>query len=512
MAKDARKLKDIATKAVDKGKYEKALDAYLALEQLEPGDGSWSRRAADMYRRLKRNPEAVVALERAADRYAKVGFLVKAVAVCKMILQIDPEHSATQARLAELQDSRGIPAARKPAPAPAEPQPEPVPAPPAEPAAVTEAIDDLAIELDGGEAGELEIVPTQIAAAPRRRTLPPGAPLEQVSLRDVVPGSQPAVHADGSTSSDMIEIPLELDDLEEIEVDAGDLAGAVDAAEAEASLRGTPLFSALGPDALRSFINKVVLVELDAGETLFRQGDSGQTLYVVAEGEVAVVNEGPPRVQLSRLGEGSFCGEIALVTEQPRSATIEATVATELLAIDRDVIGDLVEDEPEVLQVLLRFLRDRLLNSLIATSPLFAPFAGEEREMLASRFKFLEAEPGAVLITQGHRAEGLFVMLSGQAEVVMATPDGERRRLATLASGDLSGEMSLLSNGPAVATVRTTSKAFLLELPGDDFRQVIMTHPQVLMFVGDLAEERRRRYEAILAGDAEYETSHLDLV
>ena len=558
MAKNARKLKDVATKAVNKGKYQKALDAYLELEQIEPDDGSWARRAADMYRRLKRNSEAVVALERASDKYASAGFLVKSVAVCKMILQVEPSHSATQERLAALQESRGVvsrPTAVAVEPAPSAQSPVALP-----------QVDELALELDGG-GDEIEIMgnqqmaepvaparpaievdaslqadaeieidfdpevdvevghelpppvalPAEVAIdprplPPRRRTIPPGAPLEKISLSDLVPGALPQLNSDG-TSSGMIEIPLELDldDIEELEIDLSDCEDEASAREAAMSLQETPLFSALSPDSLHSFINKVVLVELEQGDTLFKQGDSGRTLYVVVEGAVAVVNEGPPRVQLSRLSEGDFFGEIALVTEQPRSATIEALEETQLLAIDRDVIGDLVEDEPEVLKLLLRFLRDRLLHSLTATSPLFAPFAGSERVRLASSFRFLEAGPDSVLITQGEKAEGLFVLLSGHAEVVMTTADGGKR-LATLAPGDLCGEMSLLANGPAVATVRTKGKSFMLELPGDKFRQMIMTHPQVLVFVGDLAAERQRKYEAIMRGDAEYETDHLDLV
>jgi len=574
MAKDSRrlrKLKDGAQKAVNKGKYDKALDAYLELEKVEPGDGSWPRRAADMYRRLRRPAEAIVALERAADKYARAGFLVKAVAVCKLILQADPKHSATLSRLAELQESRGIPSARRvspPTPAVAAESADDVAAPPAQKATV-----GIEIELEADAADEMEIVPTGHAAmprpvpgageveiggrgpagpsavdeaiaravmeelpapvtlppgaraeegragdpaSPRRRTIPPGAPLDQVVLSEVMPGSSPEVLSDGSRSG-VTEIPLELD-LDDIEVLMDEAEAAVGrpadqaAREAALSLQETPLFSALGPEALQSFINKIELVELTASQTLFRQGETGRTLYVVAEGEVAVVAEGPPRVQLSRLGEGEFFGEIALVTEQPRSATIEALQETQLLAVDRDVIGDLVDEEPEVLRVLLRFLRDRLVNSLIATSPLFGHFEQEHRAALAAQFRFLEAEKDAEFVHQGTRADGLFVMLSGQAEVVLTTKDGKGRRIATLSAGDLFGEMSLLANAPAVATVRSTSKCFLFKLPADVFRQLIMTHPQVLMFVGDLADERKRKYDAIVNGDADYEEGHLELV
>jgi CRP-like cAMP-binding protein len=72
--------------------------------------------------------------------------------------------------------------------------------------------------------------------------------------------------------------------------------------------------------------------------------------------------------------------------------------------------------------------------------------------------------------------------------------------------------MSLLTQEPAVATVRATGKSFALELPARAFREVIMTHPQVLMFVGDVADARRRQNAAIVGGEVDYSEGHLDLV
>ena len=65
---------------------------------------------------------------------------------------------------------------------------------------------------------------------------------------------------------------------------------------------------------------------------LFHEGDPGDALYVIVEGEVAVQAEGPPRVEMARLGAGSFIGEVALMTDQPRSATVTAVAGAELLA------------------------------------------------------------------------------------------------------------------------------------------------------------------------------------
>jgi CRP-like cAMP-binding protein len=202
-----------------------------------------------------------------------------------------------------------------------------------------------------------------------------------------------------------------------------------------------------------------------------------------------------------------------MVTEEPRSASIEALVDSELLAIDRQVMCTLIREEPVVLTVLLRFLRERLVDNLVQSSPLFAPFAGSEREALIARFQFLEVAADTELVLQDEVAEALYVVMSGQLAVERQgdAGHGESRHLATLGPGDLFGEMSLLAHTGAVATVIARSKCLVLELPAKAFREVIMTHPQVLAFIGDLASERELELAAVVGGKQEYEELHLDL-
>jgi MFS family permease len=98
-------------------------------------------------------------------------------------------------------------------------------------------------------------------------------------------------------------------------------------------LQGIPLFSPLSPPVLEQLAAGLVPVSASAGEEIIRLGDHGDRFYVVSSGEVEVLVDGrPPR----REGEGSYFGEIALLRDVPRTATVRAATDVELYALDRD--------------------------------------------------------------------------------------------------------------------------------------------------------------------------------
>jgi hypothetical protein len=98
-------------------------------------------------------------------------------------------------------------------------------------------------------------------------------------------------------------------------------------------LQAIPIFSPLSPPVLEQLAARLVPVAAKAGEDIIRRGDHGDRFYVVRSGEVEVlVDDRPPR----REGPGSYFGEIALLRDLPRTATVRAATDVELYALDRD--------------------------------------------------------------------------------------------------------------------------------------------------------------------------------
>jgi CRP-like cAMP-binding protein len=260
--------------------------------------------------------------------------------------------------------------------------------------------------------------------------------------------------------------------------------------------RAIPLFSMLRPESLEALLRAARLFRAEKGRVMFRQGDRGDSLFVVIEGGVSVYLE-DPRVPLAELGDGSFFGEISLLTDRARGATVECSSDTELLEISRDALLDAIREEPSATALLLSFLRERLVEIVVKTGPLFRYLeTDEERTSLASRFALLDAGHEAVLIEQGQAARGLYVLVDGSVNVTRET-EFDDVLVAVLGPGHLFGEISTITRLPAVAKVTAAEPSLLLFLDAAKLGEVIKEHPRLLVYATELAAARVSELEAI---------------
>ena len=108
---------------------------------------------------------------------------------------------------------------------------------------------------------------------------------------------------------------------------------AVDRARELELLRAIPIFAPLSPPVLEGLASRLVPVHAAVGETIVRQGESGDRFYVVDSGELEVSIDGKPQ---GTQGPGDHFGEIALLRDVPRTATVTARTDVDLLALERD--------------------------------------------------------------------------------------------------------------------------------------------------------------------------------
>jgi CRP/FNR family cyclic AMP-dependent transcriptional regulator len=99
---------------------------------------------------------------------------------------------------------------------------------------------------------------------------------------------------------------------------------------------------------------------VDAGTVLFREGETGDVMYAVVEGEVELTRVGLP---LESVTAGGIIGELALIDESPRAATATASTVARVVPIDRKSFTYLVQEHPTFALSVMTIMAERLRNA-----------------------------------------------------------------------------------------------------------------------------------------------------
>ena len=122
-------------------------------------------------------------------------------------------------------------------------------------------------------------------------------------------------------------------------------------------LKNVPLFAGCSKTELQRIASLADELDLGDGATLIREGERGREFIVIADGTVKVTRNGR---QLRELGAGDFIGEIALVADVPRTATVTATSPVRLLVVTDRAFRGLLEQMPSIAKKVLQSLGERL--------------------------------------------------------------------------------------------------------------------------------------------------------
>ncbi len=251
-----------------------------------------------------------------------------------------------------------------------------------------------------------------------------------------------------------------------------------------------PLFSHLSEDAFIRVLHSLRLRRFTNEQTIVTEGEPGDSFFMLADGIVVVSKRYAEKpVTLAHLHQGAVFGEMALVSNAPRAATVHARGDVDLLELRRSDLEQHAGELEGVKKALKRFTRGRFLANLAATSPLFKSLAKPDRRTLMAKFRPQTIYEGDVLIEEGEPGRGLYLALRGDYQVT-TQKDGRAVELAILRGGDVFGEISLLNEAPTVATVTARSLGEVLFLPKEEFQQVVMRYPEVLSTLSQMTEDR----------------------
>jgi cAMP-dependent protein kinase regulator len=253
-----------------------------------------------------------------------------------------------------------------------------------------------------------------------------------------------------------------------------------------------PLFSDLKREELSRVMEKIQARRFAQGKIVCREGDPGNSIYIISRGSVAITRKSPGKEKtvLNELKEGDFFGEFGFFSNARRQATVEALTETEVLEMTQGDLAKVIREFPGVSKVLFKFYKERVLDNLLAGSALFQTFSPEERHKILEAVKLEEFPAGTVVIEEGAPGECLYILKSGEVEVFASGSQKEKVILATLKEGDYFGEISLITGRPRTASVRTLKAAELVRLGKEDFDRIVALHPETLKVLEDSLQAR----------------------
>lgn len=138
----------------------------------------------------------------------------------------------------------------------------------------------------------------------------------------------------------------------------------VDASMLLPILKKIPLFADLNEDQHKDIIQHIVLMYYPANYTIFKEGDAGDALYILKNGQVNVIKgpkeEGDLSQNIAEINTGGFFGEMALVSDVPRNATVKATMDSEVFILNKDDFNKLLGENTVLAQQISATVVSRL--------------------------------------------------------------------------------------------------------------------------------------------------------
>jgi CRP-like cAMP-binding protein len=319
----------------------------------------------------------------------------------------------------------------------------------------------------------LEIHARAVRTASGRAAVPPPLPPQPVGLS----GAEDLTALEGQALSDRAaEILLQPDPTR----------------IAEAKVRPPlPLFADLAPEPFLELVRGMRFAEVEAQTVLSSAGNDPKAMFVLVAGKAEVtVREDEHDQTMGFLSGGSIFGEVALLTGSVPTATVTAAVPCELFEVRKEVLRSLVVAHPPVADTLATFGQQRLARSLLGRSSLFRSLSAPERLTLLESFEYRPFEAGEVFVHEGEPSPGLLIILSGEFAVNKSGADGQLLRVGAQREGDICGEISMLREIPATATVTALRRSAAAFMPRSEFRAQLSRFPKMKELLEQLSRNR----------------------
>ncbi len=268
-------------------------------------------------------------------------------------------------------------------------------------------------------------------------------------------------------------------------------------APSEESLRvldELPAFRAMPDDVRRLVGESFEPVAYDFGQVIVREGDPADAFYVVVSGSARVLKraENGEEVPLNLLGRGESFGEMSLLTDSTRSATVRASGRVHALRLDRETFTEMTRWHPAVRAQFERLADYRTVQDFLRLHSAFATLPVDGLALIAASLEPVDVEAGEIVVREGDPPGPMYVIEDGRLRAFLER-DGHREDINYLRKGDSFGELSVLEGRPRTASVEALTPCRLLRLTPELFARLLDEYPE---FRGRL-EERAVQFDSL---------------
>ena len=220
-------------------------------------------------------------------------------------------------------------------------------------------------------------------------------------------------------------------------------------------------FSGLTNDQLVAIVLRLQTTQFIPGEYLMRQGSYGDSLYLVEAGRVQITRHSPnnpdKEQKLTELGSGVLLGEIALLTDGQRTASVYAISSVRCLCMNRTTFEELVDEGlvPDISKTLKEQGSKAMETEALDRVKLFHSMTQKERLQVVNVMGRRVYNDGDVIIKEGEKADSFYVVVTGMVRVMVSDAGeiGGQRQVTEYYANDYFGETGLLYGAPRSASV-----------------------------------------------------------
>ena len=252
-------------------------------------------------------------------------------------------------------------------------------------------------------------------------------------------------------------------------------------------LHATSLFVGVPEAELETILGCLQPAAFGEGETIIREGDLGDCCYIIGSGAAGVISRDliGQQVTLAPFGPGAHFGEVALVTDGRRTATVRALEPVVAYLLRRDDFVRLEQSCPAFVARMRKYVDVLAVDTVLRKASPFAHLPDETLRRLAGQLRSERAHTGDVIIRQGDMGDRFYLVRTGRAEVLR---DG--RQVQVLEVGDCFGEVALLTAEKRTATVRALEATELLSLAKPEFDALVQEHAALRRQFGEFIRIR----------------------